>query len=49
MRTPTQSAFNMPPTAAANIPRTTVYAERAYQGVTIAAVLWLLGSLWLFR
>ena len=49
MRTPPQQASNMPPAAAANIPQTSVYAERAYQGMTIAAMLWLLGSLWLFR
>ncbi len=49
MRTPPQQASNMPQLAAANIPQTSVYAERAYQGVTIAAMLWLLGSLCLFR
>jgi hypothetical protein len=44
------------PQAASSAPRTTadssqmsVFAEKAYQGVTIAAMLWLLGSLWLFR
>ncbi|MFZ0339804.1 MAG: hypothetical protein WAL45_17365 [Terracidiphilus sp.] len=49
MRSSTQPASNKPPAAAANIPQTSVYAERAYQGMTIAAMLWLLGSLWLFR
>lgn len=49
MRSSTQSASDSLRTAATNIPRTNVYAERAYQGVTIAVVLWLLGSLWLFR
>ena len=49
MRTPPQPASNTPPAAAANIPQPSLYAERAYQGMTIAAMLWLLGSLWLFR
>ena len=33
----------------ANIPQPSVCAERTYQGLTIAAMLWILGSLWLFR
>jgi hypothetical protein len=32
-----------------SIPKATLRAERAYQGLTIAFVLLLLASLWLFR
>ena len=39
----------MPPAATPNIPQPSLWAERTYQVLTIAAVLWILGSLWLFR
>jgi hypothetical protein len=29
--------------------QTSLWAERTYRGLTIAAMLWILGSLWLFR
>jgi hypothetical protein len=49
MCTSPQPASSAPRAEAANISQTSVFAERAYQCVTIAAMLWLLGSLWLFR
>jgi hypothetical protein len=49
MRTSPQSASSMPPAAAPNIPQPILWAERTYQGLTIAAMLWILGSLWLSR
>ena len=49
MCTSPQSASSMPPAATPNIPQPSLWAERAYQVLTIAAVLWILGSLWLFR
>ena len=44
MRSSPQPASNKPPAAAANIPQTSVYAERDLSGLTIAAMLWILGS-----
>ena len=44
-----QSASNTPLAATPNIPQPSLWAERTYQGLTIAAMLWILGSLWLFR
>jgi hypothetical protein len=44
-----QSVANTPPTAAPNSPQPSLSAERVYQGLTIAFMLLLLGSLWLFR
>ena len=38
-----------PPAATPNTPQPSLWAERAYQVLTIAAMLWILGSLWLFR
>ncbi|MGD0481393.1 MAG: hypothetical protein ABSA42_14560 [Terracidiphilus sp.] len=49
MRTSPQSAYSTRPIAAPNIPQPSLWAERTYQGLTIAAMLWILGSLWLFR
>jgi hypothetical protein len=49
MRTSPQSAFSTPHAATANTPQPSLWAERTYQGLTIAAMLWILGSLWLFR
>ena len=49
MYTSPQSAYSTPPEATSNIPQASRWAERTYQGLTIAAVLWILGSLWLFR
>jgi hypothetical protein len=42
-------ASSTSPAATPNIPQASLRAERAYRGVTIAAMLWILGSLWLFR
>jgi hypothetical protein len=49
MRTSPQSAYRTPPIATPNIPQPGLWAERTYQGLTVAAMLWILGSLWLFR
>ncbi|MDR3799056.1 MAG: hypothetical protein P4K93_12935 [Terracidiphilus sp.] len=43
------SASTTPPAATPNTPQPSLWAERAYQVLTIAAMLWILGSLWLFR
>jgi hypothetical protein len=47
MKFSSASALSSAPVADA--PRSTRYAEYAYQGSTIVAVILLLGSLWLFR
>jgi hypothetical protein len=39
----------MPPAVAPNLPQPSLRAERTYQVLTIAAMLWILASLWLFR
>jgi hypothetical protein len=49
MRISPQVASSMPPAATPKIPQPSLWAERTYQVLTIAAVLWILGSLWLFR
>jgi hypothetical protein len=49
MRTSPHSAYSTPPVAAPHIPQPSRWAERTYQVLTIAAILWILGSLWLFR
>jgi hypothetical protein len=49
MCTSPQSAAGTPPAAIPRIPQPSLWAERTYQGLTIAAMLWILGSLWLFR
>jgi len=49
MCTSSQTASSMPPEAATEIPRPILSAERTYQALTIAAMLWILASLWLFR
>lgn len=49
MRTSPQSAAKAPPASIPSNPVPSLWAERAYQGLTIAAMLWILGSLWLFR
>ncbi len=49
MCTSPQLASSMPPAARPNAPQPSLWAERAYQILTIAAMLWILGSLWLFR
>ena len=49
MCTSPQSASSISPPASPNIAQTNLWAERTYQLLTIAAVLWILGSLWLFR
>jgi hypothetical protein len=49
MYTSPQSASSTPPAATPNMPQPSLWAERTYQGLTIAAMLWILGSLWLFR
>jgi hypothetical protein len=49
MCTSPQPACSTPPAATHNIPQPILWAERTYQGLTIAAMLWILGSLWLFR
>jgi hypothetical protein len=49
MCTSPQSAASMPPAATTEIPQPSPWAERTYQILTVAAMLWILGSLWLFR
>jgi hypothetical protein len=49
MCTSPQSAAGTPPAAPSNIPQPSLWAERIYRCLTIAAMLWILGSLWLFR
>jgi len=49
MCTSSLSASSTPPAATPNTPQPSLWAERTYQILTIAAVLWILGSLWLFR
>jgi hypothetical protein len=49
MRTSPQPVSSTPLATTPNIPQPSLRAERAYRGVTIAAMLWILGSLWLFR
>jgi hypothetical protein len=49
MCTSPQTAANMPPVAPPDIPQPSMWAERTYQVLTIAAMLWIVGSLWLFR
>jgi hypothetical protein len=49
MRTLPQPLADTPREAARNTTKASVWAERAYQGLTIAFVLLLLASLWLFR
>jgi hypothetical protein len=49
MRTSPQAASSTPSAATRSIPQPSLWAERTYQGLTIAAMLWILGSLWLFR
>jgi hypothetical protein len=49
MRTPTQPLAETPREAARNTTKASVWAERAYQGLTIAFMFLLLASLWLFR
>ena len=49
MHSPTQPAYETPPTAANDAPRPNLSAERVYRGLTIAFMFLLLASLWLFR
>jgi hypothetical protein len=49
MRTSPQPASITPSAVTRNIPQPSLWAERTYQGLTVAAMLWILGSLWLFR
>jgi len=49
MRALSQPMTDRPRTATHNIPQANRSAERAYQGLTIAFMLLLLASLWLFR
>jgi hypothetical protein len=49
MCTSPQSACSTPPEDTSNIPQPSLWAERTYQGLTIAAMLGILASLWLFR
>jgi len=49
MHTSPQSVSNTPSAATSGNPQPSPYAERIYQGLTIAFMLLLLGSLWLFR
>jgi hypothetical protein len=49
MHTSPQSVSDTPPPATPDSPQPSPYAERIYQGLTIAFMLLLLGSLWLFR
>jgi len=47
---PSPQSAEIPPRASEpGLPRTSASAERAYQGLTIAFMLLLLASLWLFR
>jgi hypothetical protein len=49
MQTSSQPVANTPPAATSDLPQPNLSAERAYQGLTIAFMLLLLASLWLFR
>jgi hypothetical protein len=49
IRTPTQPLADTPREATRDTPKASRRDERAYQGLTIAFVLLLLASLWLFR
>jgi hypothetical protein len=49
MYTSPQPMANTPPSATPNSPQPSPYAERIYQALTIAFMVLLLGSLWLFR
>jgi hypothetical protein len=49
MQTSPQSLADTPRDDARNAPRPSAWAERAYQCLTIAFMLLLLASLWLFR
>jgi hypothetical protein len=49
MHTSPQPMANTPPNATHSSPQPSLYAERIYQVLTIAFMLLLLGSLWLFR
>ena len=49
MRTLSQPVTDRRRAATHNIPQASRSAERAYQGLTIAFMLLLLASLWLFR
>ena len=49
MHTSPQSAPTSPPASPNGNQRSSLSADRAYQSMTIAAMLLLLGSLWLFR
>jgi len=48
MNAPFQSAFVPIPSPAGEIGRSIQSEERAYQAVTVAAILLVLGSLWVF-
>ncbi|MGA3130055.1 MAG: hypothetical protein ABSD59_04595 [Terracidiphilus sp.] len=49
MQTSSQPVANTPPVATPEFREPNLSAERAYQGLTIAFMLLLLASLWLFR
>jgi hypothetical protein len=49
MHTSSQSLADTPRDQTRNAPRPSAWAERAYQCLTIAFMLLLLASLWLFR
>jgi hypothetical protein len=49
MQTSPQPVANTPPNATPKVPQPSLCAERIYQALTIAFMLLLLGSLWLFR
>jgi hypothetical protein len=49
MCTSPQSASSAPSAASPKIPQSSLWAERTYQGLTVAAMLLILASLWLFR
>jgi hypothetical protein len=49
MCTSPRSVTSVSSAAASDIPQPGLWAERTYQGLTIVAALWILGSLWLFR
>ena len=49
MHTSPQPMANTPPNTTTISPQPSPYAERIYQVLTIAFMLLLLGSLWLFR
>jgi hypothetical protein len=48
MMNPTQSAPLYPKTPAGEVKRSRQPEDRVYQAVTVAAMLMLLGSLWIF-